>query len=282
MRRLTSRHHAGQALVLFALVITVLFGVLALVVDLGIGMVQVRRLQNAADAGVMAGAKVMAESVTQSEGTIAYGYLTNEAVHDRVISFGPPNHLVNLPTFVYATAVQFRDCSTPPASLGYTATSDATLVAALGGTRLASASTKVPNNACSIKVTDQVTFPAYFAVLLGFETQTVAARAAARVAPTSAPTQITGTWPITHWGGDPDTSCNDQAGSLCTFWDSNAPPGGNFKQAVNMSRYSELPGAINRKQHWVDYDHLRPGTRNQIPDLQGWLRYGWGGHHLRG
>jgi hypothetical protein len=149
-------------------------------------------------------------------------------------------------------------------------------VAALGGTRLASASANVPNNACSIKVTDQVTFPAYFATLLGYETRTVAARAAARVAPTGAPTLITGVWPVAHWAGDP-APCADQVGSLCTFWDSNAPPGGNFKQTINMSRYSELSGAINRNQHWVDYDHLRPGTRTKNTDVPGWLRHGWGG-----
>jgi len=277
MRRLMRGHSSGQSLILFALALPVLFAILALVIDLGIATAQLRGLQNAADAGVMAGAKIMAESVTQGQGTVVYGSLTNQVVHDRAISLGAPNRVVSLPTFAYATAVQFRDCSPVPGSLGFTAASDAALVAALGGTRLASSSTNVPNNTCSIKVNTQVTFPAYFAVMLGYPELTVGARAAARIAPTAAPTQVTGFWPVTHWSADPDPSCNDEVGSLCTFWDSNAPPGGTFKEVINLSRYSDLFGSP-MLQHWrVDYDHRWPGNTGKLNDLPEWVRNGWQG-----
>jgi hypothetical protein len=235
-------------------------------------MAQLRGLQNGADAGVMAGTQLLAASVTQSQGTVIYGYLTNEAVHSRVDTLATPNRLVTVPTFTYSTAVEFRNCAA--ASLGYTSSSDAALVTSLGGTRLANTSTNVPNNTCSLRVHTQVSFPSYFARFLGYPTETVTAHASARVAPTTAPTQITGVWPITHWTADAGAPCADETGAICTFWDSNSPPGGNFKETIDMSRYSDIFGAP-RVQQWVDYDHSWPGNTSQISDLEHWLRYGW-------
>jgi len=268
------RRASGQAVVLFALLLPVLLGMLALAIDLGFAMAQLRGLQNAADAGAMAGAKIMSASVTQSQGTVVYAHLTNQSVQAKVDALVAPNRLVTLPTFAHATTVEFRDCS--GASLGYTASSDAALVATLGGTRLASPTTIVPNSTCSVKVRSQVSFPSFFAGILGYPTQTVAAQAAARIAPTTAPTQITGVWPMTHWTADTVAPCPDEAGTICTFWDSNSPPGGNFKETINMSRYSDLLGAP-QVQHWADYDRRWPGNTGQIPDLEQWIRFGWRG-----
>ena len=110
--------------------------------------------------------------------------------------------------------------------------------------------------------------------VIGYPTQTVSARATARIAPTNPPTTFTGVWPVTHWTYN-DPGCTYTLNTLCTFWDSNAPPGGSFKETIDMSRYSTLmPG---RNQHWVDYDHSWPGNTGQIPDLEHWLQYGWRG-----
>lgn len=277
MRGLMRRRTSGQAVVLFSLLLPVLLGMLALTIDLGFAMAQFRGLQNAADAGAMAGAKVMSASVTQSQGTVVYAHLTNQTVQDQVDALVAPNRLVTEATFAYATAVQFRDCG--GASLGYTASSDAALVATLGGTRLANPATVVPNNTCSLKAHAQVSFPSFFAGVLGYPTQTVAAQAAARIAPTTAPTQVTGVWPMTHWTENTVDPCPDEAGTICTFWDSNAQPGGSFKETINMSRYSDLSPILfpTRVQHWVDYDHSWPGNTGQIPDLEHWIRYGWQG-----
>jgi Flp pilus assembly protein TadG len=275
VRQLVHSRKSGQALVLVALLLPVLIGCLALVIDLGMAMSQVRALQNAADAGVMAGTRLLAGSVTQSQGTVAYAYTTNQQVQDRVDSLVAPNRLVTAVTFTYATAVQFRDCS--GASLGFTASSDATLVASLGGTRLGSTSMIVPNNTCSLKVNTQVTFPSYFAQVLGYPTQTVAAQAVARVAPTTPPTQYTGVWPISHWTEDTSIPCPDQVGSLCTFWDSNSAPGGNFKEVIDMSRLSELSVRTQAQLWRIDYDHRWPGNLGKNVDVPEWIRHGWQG-----
>jgi hypothetical protein len=274
VRRLTRGRAAGQAVVLVALLLPILVGMLALVIDLGVAMAQLRGRQNAADAGVLAGAQLMAASVTQGQGTVAYAHLANQVVHDRVDALVASNRLLDVPTFSYATAVQFHDCG--GASLGYTASSDAALVAALGGTHLAAPTTIVPNGTCPLKVHTRVGFPSFFAAVLGYPSQAVGAQAAARIAPTTAPTRVTGIWPLTHWAANATDPCPDETGAICTFWDSNAAPGGSFKETLNLSRYSDLLGAP-RIQHWVDYDHAWPGNTGQIPDLEHWLRYGWGG-----
>jgi hypothetical protein len=133
----------------------------------------------------------------------------------------------------------------------------------------------VPNNACSIRVHTQVNYVSFFAGILGYPTQTGNTRATARIAPTNPPTQFTGVWPIVHWTYN-DLGCTYQLGTLCTFWDSSAPPGGSFKATIDMSRYSDIFGSP-RVQHWVDYDHRWPGNTGQIPDLEQWLRHGWQG-----
>jgi Flp pilus assembly protein TadG len=264
----------GQALVMFALLMTVLLGMLALVVDLGMGMVQIRALQNAADAGAMNGARVMAGTVaTDASNNVIYVSLANQTVHDRVLDFVTPNRLVSAATFTYSTAVEFLNCSS--GSLGFTAASDAALVTSLGGTRLASATTTVPNNACSLRVHTRVSFPSFFAAIVGVDNQTVGARATARIAPTSPPTTISGVWPIGRWTYN-DPGCTYQVGALCTFWDSSPPPGGDFKEAIDMSRRSELSGRT-LDQFWVDYDHRWPGNNGKTVDLPEWLRHGWQG-----
>ena len=225
----------------------------------------------------MNGARVMAGSVaTDASNNVIYVSLANQTVHDRVIALASLNRLVSAAAFTYVTAVEFLNCSS--GSLGFTAASDAALVTSLGGTRLASATTTVPNNACSLRVHTQVNFPSFFAGIIGVDNQTVGARATARIAPTSPPTTITGVWPISRWTYN-DPGCTYQVGTLCTFWDSNPLPGGDFKQAIDMSRYSQLAAATGtvRNQHWVDYDHRWPGNLGKTVDLPEWLRHGWQG-----
>lgn len=56
----------GQILVLFALVLVALLGVLGLAVDLGMAFAQRRTMQNAADAGALAGARFVAKATADS------------------------------------------------------------------------------------------------------------------------------------------------------------------------------------------------------------------------
>jgi Flp pilus assembly protein TadG len=52
----------GQIILMFAIFLTVMMGVLGLSIDVGMAMAHRRSLQNAADAGVMAGARIVAKS----------------------------------------------------------------------------------------------------------------------------------------------------------------------------------------------------------------------------
>lgn len=60
LRRIASLEDRGQALVIVALAMVVLIGFLALAIDAGNAYAQRRRMQNAADAGALAGARALA------------------------------------------------------------------------------------------------------------------------------------------------------------------------------------------------------------------------------
>src|SRR5687767_9398378 len=56
----------GQVILMFALFLTVIVGVLGLAVDVGFAVSQRRSMQNAADAGALAGTHVVSKSPTGS------------------------------------------------------------------------------------------------------------------------------------------------------------------------------------------------------------------------
>ena len=58
------RLKSGQILILFAFFLTAMVGVLALSVDLGVSFAERRTMQNAADAGALAGARIVAKSTS--------------------------------------------------------------------------------------------------------------------------------------------------------------------------------------------------------------------------
>ena len=62
--RRPARAYPGQMLILVALVMIVLTGALGLATDLGMSMVERRTMQNAADAGALAGARVVAKAAS--------------------------------------------------------------------------------------------------------------------------------------------------------------------------------------------------------------------------
>lgn len=56
----------GQILILFAFFLTAMVGIMALSVDLGVSFTERRAMQNAADAGALAGARIVAKSAGQA------------------------------------------------------------------------------------------------------------------------------------------------------------------------------------------------------------------------
>jgi len=67
MIRKMSKNEGGQSLVLVGLSMIVLIGMLGMAIDLGRGFAERRKMQNAADAGALAGAWVMAKGGTDAQ-----------------------------------------------------------------------------------------------------------------------------------------------------------------------------------------------------------------------
>jgi len=283
----------------------VLFGMMAMVVDLGFDMGQQGAMQNAADAGALAAAKLLASSVANAS---PINYVVSDSdVHNAAVEFATYNRVLPTPvptpaptpappttglTATYETALEYLpwDGSTCVSKNGdgtpyvtgiYTASSSAGLVAQLGGTLNTLPSNQlgsVPSDTCGVRVVVRMTHEALFAHANGTSTEQVSASAAARVFPANPPTTFSNVWPITRWLNAP--GCTFSLNSApCTFWDSQGPPNGPFKLMVDMSRYSALvyPNPL-RPQHIDDYDHTYPGnSANRQTDLANWLRYSWRG-----
>jgi hypothetical protein len=270
---------------LIALLMTsgALFGIMAMVVDIGYGMAQQGAMQTAADAGALSAARLLAVTVGNAS-PIIYVSSDNQ-VHSTATQFVAYNRLAPGFAPTYQTAVEYLRWSsstcapaTPPV---FTSASDTALVASHSGVRNSAAADtigSVPSDTCGVRVFSQVTYDAIFAQLIGTTLERASASAAARVYPATPPTTFTRVWPITRWLGAP--GCTFSINSApCSFWDSQGPPNGSFKLVVDMSRYSALvyPSPL-RQQHIVDWDHTYPGnSQNRQTDLDNWLRHGWNG-----
>src|SRR5678809_1361315 len=71
-RRSYRDDQSGQAMIVVGLAIVVLLAGLALGVEWGYGVTQRRIMQNAADGGALAGAKLLAASVTSTTGGLQF------------------------------------------------------------------------------------------------------------------------------------------------------------------------------------------------------------------
>ncbi len=286
---------------------TFMFGMASLVVDTGYGMDQVRVMQNGADAGALAAARLLANSGIHQGGTTVF-QVRDSDVHKAASDLASANRTAGLGSSQYVIAVRYLDCAKQSSGTpNFTADSNPVLVAEIGGTSLG---LDLKNNAgiggsiypgwswstpiCMVQVYARVTHDSLFAGAIGVPFQASTAHATARVFPTAPPKLITGVWPITHWTY-PDPPCSDGtpppcSGILSTFWDSNAPPGGNFKQVVNLSQWSDLALANNPKIYREQlfncaaggstatcYDDLALGNQGKNVDIPPWIRNGWNG-----
>ena len=281
----------------------VFFGILALVVDLGYGMDQQGVMQNAADAGSLAAAQLMAGSVAlNSAGQPVYAVSDNE-VNSKAQQF------VDYNKSSAKTAVEYLGWSGTCVSFSprtFTYASDPSLIpaGAVRSVSTAAASTSlnsIPTNTCGVRVFANVTYDSMFAAAppIGISTEGATASAAARIAPTSAPTTFGDVWPITHYEdpANPDPACAFEIGGCALpFWDSHGTA--NFKYLVDMSKRSGLNTA--RDQLFAPnlgssplltndcatlslfnfqpcYDPKHPGSNDKQADVNYWLANGWHG-----
>jgi hypothetical protein len=80
---------SGQVIVLFALFLTAMLGVLGLAIDLGFAFAQRRSMQNAADAGAMAGAWTVARWTKDTPGLAALPEVAARAADNRMGDAAP-------------------------------------------------------------------------------------------------------------------------------------------------------------------------------------------------
>jgi Putative Flp pilus-assembly TadE/G-like len=280
----------------------VMFGMAALVVDVGYGMIQGRAMQNGADAAVLAGAKLLAGSVSVvSGGGIAYT-VNNGVLHTKVESFADYNRPADLdPTrSAYPLAVEFRACPGQetaaglPGAANFTFRSDPTLVAEVaaaypstGGLRQGSDAVVVPAWTCGLRVFARETRNALFASAIGFNSEGSTARATARILPTNPPIEVSDVWPVTRWvcngidnpattNKDEGESVNDVTTDNPDKCDDDQPPcvlspvGGNLPPCTFWDSNSEPQGSFKSYLDMSRFSDLTttPNTRSQ--HLDGW------------
>jgi hypothetical protein len=299
------------------MVFGVMFGTGTLAIDLGYSMAEQTLMQNAADAGALAAAKKMASAV--SNGNSGPVFLVADAdVHKEAQSLAGINTADALGRS-YETVVEYLDCDGyPAASQTFTAGSftpsgksgpsfpapPGSLAADVYAAAVEQASGHTPpytlskppytqsatvgsaSTICQVRVYVRATSPALFASIppLGLKTEAATASATARIAPTAPPTEITNTWPVTHYlpdGGPTDCPYGGSKGP-CQFWDSGSGSliNGSFKETIDLSKLA-YPSDANVQLFNCDsatcWDQDHPGT-HQLSDVQYWLANLWHGH----
>lgn len=257
--RVQAGQDAGQALIIVALAVAILLGSLALGIDWGYGLTQRRVMQNGADAGTVAAGNMLAQSVIAvkqgSTTTYVFG-ASQEQIFCTANSFAQANNSFAPAGGTRTTRVEYGIVANP----NNPATWDPPTWTASSVTSCTTSTTTLVNaNTRFVRVRSSVQYHAFFAGVIGNPTvqcvagatptpgTCAAASAAARL--TGTPTPASGpTWPMVRHYDPADFSGSTGCGSPCdpakaapkTFWSQsdNGAVYGNFKAAVDLSRYS--------------------------------------------
>jgi Flp pilus assembly protein TadG len=232
------KHDEGQVLVVVALAAVVLISALALALDSGYGLTQRRVMQNAADAGALAAARLLASNVvTTDQGSIftvyerqtyctALGYATDNRV------FRPSNPTETL-------TVEWSATGTAGSFVALSTTSNCADPAS------AASGPFVDPTARFILVRADVQYRGLVAQVAGQPAITAAATGMARV--TGAPVPSQGpSWPmVRHFNAADFTTgcgnpCNPTTVDPVVFWDSNDANivYNSFMGLIDLSRFS--------------------------------------------
>ncbi len=224
MFRQVRRNEEGQTLPLTVLLMLVLLGVLALVLDGGFAFVQKRRAQNAADAGALSGAVAMVN-----------GEYRDAVLRQTVAQYATSNGAAS-------TTMHYLDSN---------------------GDLIADPSNGlVPTSAAAISVTTQIPFATFLASVLGVNNMTAAAQARAAAMPAALAPSFQGLAPLSVPVNFYD-ACSAPTSS-CNIWDSQyrqqwGTPA-TFKGILDLSDgtvHGSMPQTINA---WTQYGY--EGTVN--------------------
>jgi Flp pilus assembly protein TadG len=300
------RDQEGQTLVVIALAVTVLLGAVALGVDAGYGLTQRRVMQNAADAGTMAAAKMMSTSVVAAQGpgssTVYVFTASKEQLWCRAFQVAQQNQ--SFGTSNLAVGIQFgADVASLDAAPMYVSSCSA------------STTTPVPATTRYIRVHATTNYRSLFAGVVGQPSTTAHAQARAHI--TGTPVAVSGpTWPmVRHYdaadfvNGSCGNPCDPTAVQPKLFWSASGGSSlvvyGNFKAAVDFSRYSTYypyteggnsnveqlirstdqtgthpdlsANGNNCSSTWDARGDHNPTSHNIPCDVPNWFAYGFGG-----
>ncbi|MGE5099927.1 MAG: pilus assembly protein TadG-related protein [Deltaproteobacteria bacterium] len=273
-----ARDSGGQTTIIVALSIVVLLGALALGTEWGFALTQRRLAQNAADAGALAGAQLLAGNVRGTSSGVVYT-VREEDVYCRAValassnlaSFRPGSHTDTL-TVEWAGAdgagaplLPWRAFA-PPAG-GASACPSTTKT-----TQFANPSTVF------VRATPTLTYPSLIASVVGQSTITASAKAVARIV--GRPIPVNGpSWPmVRHFNiadfasgtCGPNPPCNPTAIPPVTFWSTGNSPNityNNFMGLVDFSRYSPNANSYNGAPPCDATGSVNTSTKACVPQL---------------
>ena len=206
----------GQILPLVALFMVVLLGLLALAIDAGYAYAQRRYMQNAADAGALAACSVMAAGETR-----------DSVVRSTAVYYAQQNRASSV-------SMTYLDADKNP------------LPNPTNGV--------VPSNAKYIRVFTGITFNTFFARVLGINTMTATASAAAHAFAGPTPWSVGSLAPL----GVPENffdACSPP-GAVCDLWDSTyfkawGVPAAQFKTLIDLSNGAGLGSGPTNISDWT-------------------------------
>lgn len=312
-RKIVRRRLKGQSMALIGLVLGmgVLIGLVAIAVDGGSALLQRRNMQNAADAGTLAGVQLMSQRVAISGGNPGYPTyaLTDTLLLSTVADLLARNRggSIGATEEDYSFSVYYHYISGSPTFSGTFGTTPVTPTGAF-----------VPAYVDGLRVKSNIHNPTVFAKAIPGPWQDIdiSATSAAAIFPTCRTAPPTGgegpTLPFTRYRYTFEQELPTKANDLCNpfiFWDSNGDVGGpgnsNFKNKLSFNTRSFYQDANpqgtspdTEQQLLSGFDH-RNGTPPILPqppsnpfDMRGsaqasgnslqsdvaqWIRYGWVG-----
>jgi Flp pilus assembly protein TadG len=232
------RHEEGQVLIVVALAAVVLIAALALALDSGYGLTQRRVMQNAADAGALAAARLLASNVvTTDQGSIFTVY--ERQAYCAALAFVTDNRVFRPYDPTETLTAQWSASGDAGTFVALTAASDC------GDPATVASGPFVDASARFVLVRADVRYRGFFSQAVGQPAMTAAATAVARITGAAVPSSGP-SWPmVRHFNvADFTTSCgnpcNPTTVNPVVFWDSNDPNivYNSFMGLIDLSRFS--------------------------------------------
>ena len=171
----------GQSMGMVALMLMVLFGFLAMAVDIGYAWGQRRFMQNAADAGALAAATLLASSAASDDGGIFFR-TDDTAVRRQAITYAERNRVPD-------SNGQPADAVNTNVTMSYLDQNGSLLATS------PTADNSVPRATARVRVQTRTTFGTFFARVIGVNSLPAATLATAAIVGMSPPTSMEHLWP---------------------------------------------------------------------------------------